>query len=65
MIVKNLKTKEPVPIPLETAQGAMVDTETIEILARNGACPIYSFWAFQQQYGIGWDFAEQSKNIGQ
>jgi len=52
------------PSPQEV-QGAFVDVITIAQLVNAGVSPIHTFWAFQQQYGIGWDFAEASKNQGE
>lgn len=64
MISTQSKTTSEVS-PLQTVQGAVIDPETVAILVNSGVCPIYTYWAFQHQYGIGWDFAEHSKNIGQ
>jgi len=49
----------------DSLEGAFLDEEVLVMILKHGGCPIYTFWAFQQRHGIGWDFSEQNKNIGQ
>lgn len=49
----------------DSLEGAFLDQEVLITILRQGGCPIYTFWAFQQRHGIGWDFSEESKNRGE
>lgn len=49
----------------QEVHGAVLDSFTIDQLTNAGITPILTFWSFHQQYGIGWDFAEHSKNHGE
>lgn len=63
MILKQSQatSKDPQWIPF----GAHLDEHVLVSLLIRGVCPSYVFWAFQQKHGIGWDFAERSKNAGE